>query len=138
VAESLKPGDHGTTFGGGPLACRLALEVLDVIEQDGLVARAEDLGKYLVKGLRDLSSRHRLIGEIRGMGLMIGIQIGSQAKDVVNRLLNRGIITNAAHETVLRLLPPFIISRENIDEFLNTLDDVLAEVESKAEGNPTS
>ena len=72
------------------------------------------------------------------MGLMIGIQIGSQAKDVVNRLLNKGIITNAAHETVLRLLPPFIISRENIDAFLNTLDDVLGEVESAAEGNQTS
>ncbi len=138
VAESLKPGDHGTTFGGGPLACRLALEVLDVIEQDSLVARAEDLGAYLVKGLRGLSPRHRLIGEIRGMGLMIGIQIGSQAKDVVNRLLNKGIIANAAHETVLRLLPPFIISRENIDTFLNTLDDVLGEVEFAAEGNQTS
>ncbi|MBP1625184.1 MAG: aspartate aminotransferase family protein, partial [Acidobacteria bacterium] len=134
VAESLKPGDHGTTFGGGPLACRLALEVLDVIEQDGLIAQVKDLGQYLVDGIKGLSSRHRLIGEIRGMGLMIGIQIGSQAKDVVNRLLEKGIIANAAHETVLRLLPPFIISRGNIDEFLNTLDIVLGDVESAEAG----
>jgi acetylornithine/N-succinyldiaminopimelate aminotransferase len=64
------------------------------------------------------------------MGLMIGIQIWSAAKDVVNRLLSRGIITNAAHDTVLRLLPPFIISKNNIEEFLNALDGVLSEVES--------
>lgn len=134
VAESLKPGDHGTTFGGGPLACRLALEVIDVIEQDGLIAKVSDLGQYLVTGIRKLSSKHSLIGEIRGMGLMIGVQIGPQAKDVVNRLLEKGIIANAAHETVLRLLPPFIITREDIDEFLSTLDVVLGEVKS---GIPT-
>jgi acetylornithine/N-succinyldiaminopimelate aminotransferase len=134
VAESLKPGDHGTTFGGGPLACRLALEVLDVIEQDGLIAKVRDLGQYLVEGIQGLSTRHRLIGEIRGMGLMIGVQIGSKARDVVNRLLDKGIIANAAHETVLRLLPPFVISREDIDEFLNTLDTVLTEVEAAEAG----
>jgi predicted acetylornithine/succinylornithine family transaminase len=132
VAGSLKAGDHGTTFGGGPLACRLALEVLDVIEHDGLVGKVEELGKYLVQGLTALASRHPLMGEIRGMGLMIGIQIGSAAKDVVNRLLAKGVITNAAHETVLRLLPPFIITQGDIDEFLSTLDSVLNEVERDA------
>jgi acetylornithine/N-succinyldiaminopimelate aminotransferase len=131
VADSLKPGDHGTTFGGGPLACRLALEVLSVIEQEGLVAKVAELGNYLVQGLRHLASRHRSIGEIRGMGLMIGIEMGNAAKEAVNRLLKRGIITNAAHETVLRLLPPFIISKRNIDEFLAALDEVLAEIESE-------
>jgi len=135
VAGSLKAGDHGTTFGGGPLACRLALEVLDVIEQDGLISKVEELGNYLFQGLNALASRHPLMGEIRGMGLMIGIQIGSVAKDVVNRLLAKGVITNAAHETVLRLLPPFIISRGNIDEFLSTLDTVLGDVEAEAKNN---
>ena len=130
VAESFKPGDHGTTFGGGPLACRLALEVLDVIDQDGLVRRVEELGAYLIRGIKGLAGRHSLISEVRGMGLMIGIQIGSAAKDVVARLLSRGIIANAAHDTVLRLLPPFIITRDNIEEFLSTLDAVLSEIES--------
>ena len=130
VAESLKPGDHGTTFGGGPLACRLALEVLDIIEQEGLLARVAELGKYLVRGIQSLASRHPSIGEIRGMGLMIGVEIGSVAKEVVNRLLKKGFIANAAHDTVLRLLPPFIISEKDIDEFLVALDEVLGEVES--------
>jgi acetylornithine/N-succinyldiaminopimelate aminotransferase len=128
VAECLKPGDHGTTFGGGPLACRLALEVLDIIEQEGLVGRAAELGKYLMDGLRNLALRQPAITEVRGMGLMIGAEIGSSAKEVVARLLKRGFITNAAHDTVLRLLPPFIISKSNIDELLTALDEVLSEV----------
>ena len=128
VAECLKPGDHGTTFGGGPLACRLALEVLDIIEQEGLVARVTEMGDYLTRGLREMASRHSIIGEIRGMGLMIGVEIGSAAKEVVARLLRKGFITNAAHDTVLRLLPPFLLSTSNIDEFLAALEEVLSEM----------
>ncbi len=128
VAECLKPGDHGTTFGGGPLACRLALEVLDIIEQENLISRVNEMGNYLIQGLRKVASRHPIVGEIRGMGLMIGVEIGSAAKDVVNRLLAKGFITNAAHDTVLRLLPPFIISKQDIDEFLAALGEVLSEI----------
>ena len=128
VAECLKPGDHGTTFGGGPLACRLALEVLDIIEQENLISRVSEMGNYLIQGLRKIASRHPMVGEIRGMGLMIGVEIGSDAKEVVNRLLAKGFITNAAHDTVLRLLPPFIISKNDIDEFLTALDEVLSEI----------
>ena len=131
VAESLQPGDHGTTFGGGPLACRLALEVLDVIEQDGLVAKVKESGDYLIGGLRNLALRHPSIREIRGMGLMIGVELGKIAPEVVSRLLTKGIIANAAHDTVLRLLPPFIITRKDMDEFLGTLDGILGEMESE-------
>ncbi len=134
VAESLKSGDHGTTFGGGPLACRLALEVLDIIDQEGLIARVAELGDYLIRGLRNLAPRHPSITEVRGMGLMIGVEIGSIAPEVVKRLLKKGIITNAAHDTVLRLLPPFIITQRHIDEFLATLDEVLDEAESAGAG----
>jgi acetylornithine/N-succinyldiaminopimelate aminotransferase len=130
AAKSLGPGDHGTTFGGGPLACRLALEVLGIIEQEGLIAKVKESGDYLMQGLKDLAPRHPSIGEIRGMGLMIGVEIGSTAKEVVNRLLRKGFIANAAHETVLRLLPPFVITKRDIDEFLAALDEVLSEVEA--------
>jgi acetylornithine/succinyldiaminopimelate/putrescine aminotransferase len=133
VADCLKPGDHGTTFGGGPLACRLALEVLDIIEQEGLIARVAEMGNYLIEGLRVLASRHSMIREVRGMGLMIGAEIGGAAKEVVNRLLKKGFITNAAHDTVLRLLPPFIISKRDIDEFLAALDGVLTEIAQEPE-----
>jgi len=131
VAGCLKPGDHGTTFGGGPLACRLALEVLDIIEQEGLIARVEEMGGYLIQGLRNLAPSHPMISEVRGMGLMIGVEIGSAAKEVVNRLLKRGFITNAAHDTVLRLLPPFILSKDDVDGFLAALAQVLGEVEQE-------
>jgi acetylornithine/N-succinyldiaminopimelate aminotransferase len=132
VAEALGPGDHGTTFGGGPLACRLALEFLDVVEEEGLLARVEELGSYLQNGLRTLSTAHPSIREVRGMGLMVGAEMGAIAKTVVERLLHRGVIANAAHETVLRLLPPFVITPAEIDRFLAILDKVLNEVEAEA------
>lgn len=135
VADSLKPGDHGTTFGGGPLACRLALEVLDIIEQEGLVAKVAENGQYLIQGLRGLASRHPVITEVRGMGLMIGAEMGSATKEAVNRLLTRGFIANAAHDTVLRLLPPFIIEKSHIDEFLGALDGILGEIEREPKKN---
>lgn len=128
VAGSLQPGEHGTTFGGGPLACRLALEVLDIIEEEHLLDKIVEVSGYLMKGLKDLAARHRIVGEIRGFGLMIGIEMGSAAKKVVEGLLKRGVLANAAHDTVLRLLPPFIITRRDVDEFLASLDQVLGEV----------
>ena len=131
VAGSLKPGDHGTTFGGGPLACRLALEVMDIIEEDGLLQEVTGLGRRLSAGLRSLASRHSGIGEVRGLGLMIGAELGASAKEVVSRLLREGFIANAAHDTVLRLLPPFIIRPEQIDEFLTALDGILSDMEDK-------
>ncbi len=131
VAGSLKPGDHGTTFGGGPLACRLALEVLDIIEEDKLLPRVVNLGDYLAKGLRTLASQHPIMGEVRGRGLMIGVELGNKAKSVVQSLLKRGFIANAAHDTVLRLLPPFIVTEDQIDEFLAGLEQVLEEIEKE-------
>ena len=113
IRQLLKPGEHGTTFGGGPLACRLALEFLDVIEEEGLLARVSELGTYLAEGIRKLGANHPTIGEVRGAGLMIGVEIGPTARDVVERLLRRGVIANAAHDTTLRLLPPFRETRRN-------------------------
>jgi acetylornithine/N-succinyldiaminopimelate aminotransferase len=128
----LGPGDHGTTFGGGPLACRLALEVLSIIEDEDLIARVDSLGGYLIDALGKMSETHPAITQVRGMGFMIGVEMGTAAKEAVARLLARGFITNAAHDTVLRLLPPFIIGKEEIDAFLEALDAVLSEIESEA------
>lgn len=130
VAGILQPGDHGTTFGGGPLACRLALEVLRVIDEESLLSKVRESGEYLRQGIQALAAKHPAIREIRGLGLMMGVELGSLAKDTVQRLLEKGIIANAAHDTVLRLLPPFIISRDDCDVFLNALDEVLGDLES--------
>jgi predicted acetylornithine/succinylornithine family transaminase len=129
VADCLQYGDHGTTFGGGPLACRLALEFLDVIDDEALLGHVADIGGYLVKGLAAMKPRHPSMGEIRGMGLILGIELGNIAKNVVELLLRKGIVANAAHDTVLRLLPPFIITRKEVDDFLKILDTVLSEAE---------
>ena len=132
VADTLKAGEHGTTFGGGPLACRLALEVIDIIEDEGMLETVSALGQQLIRGLLRLSEHHACLREVRGIGLMVGVEVGSAARELVSRLLDRGYITSAAHETVLRLLPPFVITAAQIDEFLNTLDDVLYGLEETA------
>jgi acetylornithine/succinyldiaminopimelate/putrescine aminotransferase len=130
VAHSLKSGEHGTTFGGGPLACRIALEVLDVIEEEGLIAKAAEQGAYLMERLSAIMSRHACIHQVRGLGLMIGVEVGSVAPEVVRRLLQKGVIANAAHGMVLRLVPPLIVTREQIDQFMEALDQTLSEMES--------
>ena len=125
VADVLSPGDHGTTFGGGPLACRLALEVISIIEDEGLISKAKELGEYLMVGIRRVGERSKVVGEVRGFGLMIGIELGNGAKETVERLLTNGIIANVAHDTVLRLIPPLIINKDHCDEFVAMLAAVL-------------
>ncbi len=127
VAAAITPGMHGTTFGGGPLACAVALEVLDVIARDGLLARVEELGSYFLSRLDDLAARHGEVKEARGLGLMLALELKSAnaAKAVQKRLLARGFIINRTHETTLRFLPPYIITRSQIDEVVEALDAAL-------------
>ena len=133
VANILKPGDHGTTFGGGPLACRLALEVISIIEDEGLILNAKSMGSFLMKGLRDIGKRYPAIGEVRGLGLMIGAELGNDAKEVFNRLLSKGIIANVTHDTVLRLIPPLTINKRQCQDFLEMLDATLGNIELSRE-----
>jgi predicted acetylornithine/succinylornithine family transaminase len=130
VEKILSPGDHGTTFGGGPLACRLALEVISIIEDEGLIDNAKKLGGYLMKGIRDIGREFPDIGEVRGFGLMIGAELGSDAKEVFDRLLGKGIIANVTHDTVLRLIPPLIIKVEHCEEFLDMFFAALANMKN--------
>ena len=130
VADVFSPGDHGTTFGGGPLACRLALEVISIIEDEKLIENAKKLGAYLMKGIRETGRKYAAIGEVRGFGLMIGAELGSDAKEVFERLTGKGIIANVTHDTVLRLIPPMVIKKEHCDEFLEMLYAVLGNIET--------
>jgi len=126
VASGMHPGLHGATFGGGPLACVVAIGFLR--ELDGLLGHVSKLGKYFLGLLQELQSKHATITDVRGMGLMLAIDLDSAdtAKAVVNQLLERGILINRTHDTVLRFLPPYIIERKHIDEVVNALDRALS------------
>jgi acetylornithine/N-succinyldiaminopimelate aminotransferase len=126
VASGMHPGMHGTTFGGGPLACAVAIEFLRTV--DGLMGHIRQIGRYFREKLEALQAEHASILEVRGMGLMLAIEIDSAdtAKATVQRLLDRGILINRTHETVLRFLPPYIIEKKHVDEVIRALDSALA------------
>ena len=128
AARAITPGMHGTTFGGNPLACAVAIAVIDEIKHTGLLAHVRETGNYFLAQLRKLQSQHSAIKEVRGLGLMIGVEIESPelAKYLAAGLLERRIIINRTHETVLRFLPPFLITREHVDQAITALDSLLA------------
>src|SRR2546422_5451517 len=125
VAGGMHPGMHGTTFGGGPLACAVAIEFLRTL--DGLLDHIQEVGDYFRAGLEDMRTRHTSIQEIRGMGLMLGMELDSAdtAKAAVQQLLQKGILINRTQETVLRFLPPYIIQKKHVDEVARALDSAL-------------
>ena len=131
VAAALHPGMHGTTFGGGPLACAVALTVLNVIEKGKYLQRNIKLGEYFREELEALKKKHASIQQIRILGLMAGVEVESAdlAKAVVKKMLERGIIINRTHETALRMLPPYLIGKQHIDRVVETLDSILQEEE---------
>ena len=126
AAASINMGQHGTTFGGGPLACRVALEVLDIIEE--LLPDIRETGAYLHTKLAQLRDSFPRITEVRGIGMMAGLQLGAPANGLVNRAMEQGLLINCAHDTVIRLLPPFNATKGHVDEALETLTTVCAEI----------
>jgi acetylornithine aminotransferase/acetylornithine/N-succinyldiaminopimelate aminotransferase len=127
VARSLHPGMHGTTFGGGPLACAVAIEFLR--EMNGLLDHVREMGTYFHSKLENLKTKHSNVREVRGMGLMLGMQMdsGDTAKKVVQQLLADKILINRTNESTLRFLPPYIITKKNVDELIYALDEALTE-----------
>jgi acetylornithine aminotransferase/acetylornithine/N-succinyldiaminopimelate aminotransferase len=125
VSAAISPGMHGTTFGGGPLACAVASEFLRELE--GLLPHVTTVGDYFRKKLEALQPKHPGVREVRGLGLMLAMELDSsdRAKAIVAELLQRGIIINRAHETVLRFLPPYIIQKKHVDEVIRALDSTL-------------
>jgi predicted acetylornithine/succinylornithine family transaminase len=131
AVEGLKAGDHGTTFGGGPMACRLSLDFMWMLEEENLLQRVAEVGNYFRKQLRRLQRRQpELIKETRGLGLMIGAELSFNGKSVVAKMMERGFLMNCTHDTVLRFLPPYIIRKPEIKEMLANLEEVIVE-ESK-------
>jgi acetylornithine/N-succinyldiaminopimelate aminotransferase len=123
----LKPGLHGTTFGGNPVACRLGLEVLDEIESGRLLARVQELGAWFGKAARRLKKKQPAIVDVRGRGLIWGIELDREASPVQKRLLAKGWVVGTARTKVLRLLPPYVVPKAALRGFLTALDETLKE-----------
>lgn len=130
VADTLVPGDHGATFGGNPLACAAALAVLTTLEAEGLIQRAATVGAHLSTRLQELARRHSVIREVRGVGLMVAVELGIEAAPVVDACRARGLLVNAVKPTALRLVPPLIVTEADVDEAVGILDGALGAVAS--------
>ncbi|MEO6260580.1 MAG: acetylornithine/succinylornithine family transaminase [Thermoanaerobaculia bacterium] len=122
----VKPGHHGTTFGGNPVACRLGLAVLDEIEKSALLARVEAYGEWFGRQLRQLQAKTSAIVDVRGTGFMWGIELDRTAKPVAMALMEKGFIVGTARDNVLRLLPPYVTPKKAFTEFLVALEAILA------------
>lgn len=128
AADGLQPGDHGTTFGGGPLACRLSLALMEMLQDDSLMQRVTEVGIFFRKRLRRLQRSHpTIVRDVRGTGLMIGLEIAFPGKGVVSKMLERGFLLNCTHDVVLRMLPPYLIKKSEITSMLTHLEEVLVE-----------
>lgn len=132
VMDVFTPGDHGSTFGGNPLACVVGMTALDILQDENLTEKAEKMGAYFQAQLRAVPSK--IIKEVRGRGLMIGLEIDPayDAHHICEKLLEKGVLTKETHETVIRLAPPLIITEAQIDDAVTAIKEVLVEAESEA------
>ena len=133
VATGIHPGLHGTTFGGGPLACAVAIEFLRQL--DTLLPHVGKMGNYFLSKLKQLQSAYPSVKDVRGMGLMLAMELDATdtAKGVLSELLAKGILINRTHETVLRFLPPYIIEKKHVDEVVHALNLALAKSRTKSQ-----
>lgn len=125
-ASAFAPGLHGTTFGGGAMICAAALAFLQAVEDEELMANVRARGQELRAGLEKLAARFDFIREVRGEGLMLGVELAVDGNECARQALKRGLIINCTHDRVLRLLPPFVISARDVQEFLARFKTVLA------------
>jgi acetylornithine/N-succinyldiaminopimelate aminotransferase len=126
VAKVFTPGSHASTFGGNPLVCAAALAVLEaILEDQDLLSQCTRLGEYFMKGLQELQGRCPAVTAVRGLGLLIGVEVTVDARELVHDLRKRGILANATSERVLRFAPPLIVTHAEIDRVVTTLGDVI-------------
>ena len=123
VASAFVPGDHGTTFGGGPLVCAAANAVLDTIVDENILDNVNEVGDYFLSELKKLDKD--VIAEVRGKGLMVGLELTKPGAEYVDKLREAGFLINCTADKVLRFVPPLIITKEEVDEFVKALDEIL-------------
>ena len=125
VAGTFQPGDDAATFGGNPLACAAAMATINFIIDENLLERSKENGAYFQKKLNEIKENNSIVKDVRGIGLMIGMELGSECGKLVDDLRENGIIINCAAGNVLRFVPPLVISKTQIDTVISTLDNVL-------------
>jgi len=128
VASAISYGDHGTTYGGNLLACRAALVFLHALTTGGLQQHVREVGRQFADGLQALAARHPVIREVRTAGLMLGLDLAVDAAPYIDAALKRGLLINRTAGTVVRMLPPFVITRAEVEEALELLDAVFTDV----------
>jgi acetylornithine/N-succinyldiaminopimelate aminotransferase len=124
-ASAISPGQHGTTFGGGPLACRVALEYLAIVEEENLLQHVTQVGGYLQQQLKALTDRYPVAREVRGRGLIQGLQLDVPARPIVEQALAEGVLFNSTQDSVLRFLPPFLLQEKHVDKGMRVLKKLL-------------
>jgi len=122
AAKSIGSGMHGSTFGGGPLACRVAIEFMDVLDE--LLPHIDEMGRYFRARLQELQQKFSFVREVRGQGLMVGVELSISGKQLVLDAIEQGLLINCTHETVLRFLPPYIVTEKEIDRAVRILKSV--------------
>ena len=131
ILASMKKGEHSSTFGGNPISCAAGIAALKALTEDGLIENSEKMGKIFREGLEKLKEKHTMIREIRGKGLMIGIEMKFEIKDILMELIKEGVLMLYSGRNILRILPPLVISEDDITKVLHALDSILTKEEQK-------
>jgi len=131
ILSSMGKGEHSSTFGGNPISCAAGTAALKALTEDGLIENSEKMGNMFREGLEKLKEKHNIIREIRGKGLMIGIEMKFEVRDILMGLIKEGVLMLYSGRNILRILPPLVISEEDVTKVLHALDSVLSEEEKK-------
>jgi len=131
ILSVMKKGEHSSTFGGNPLSCAAGTATIQALTQDGLIENAKDMGQKFQQGLAELKSRHKIIREVRGKGLMIGVELKFEVKDILMEGIKNGLLLLYSGRNILRFLPPLVISEEDITKTLKILDMLLTNEEAR-------
>ena len=131
ILAAISKGEHSSTFGGNPLSCAAGTAALKALTEDGLIENSEKMGKIFREGLEKLKENHSIIREIRGKGLMIGVELKFEVREILMNLIEKGVLMLYSGRNILRILPPLVITEEDITKVLQTLDTVLTEEEKK-------
>ena len=131
ILASMSKGEHSSTFGGNPISCAAGIASLKALTEDGLIENSEKMGKIFREGLEKLKEKHTMIREIRGKGLMIGVEMKFEVKDILMGLIREGVLMLYSGRNILRILPPLVISEDDVTKVLHALDSILSEEEQK-------